>query len=100
VKVAAYPFQKFGMLDGVVKQVSADAKEKPEAAGPAVKSMQEAAYRALINLGSNHLESPGRQLRLVPGMLVNAEIHIGTRTVLEYLLSPVQKVVHEAARER
>jgi len=25
-------------------------------------------------------------------MLVNAEIHLGTRSVLEYLLSPVQKV--------
>ena len=39
-------------------------------------------------------------LRLVPGMLVNAEIHLGTRSVLEYLLSPVQKVAHEAGRER
>lgn len=100
VKLVAYPFQKFGMLDGVVKQVGADAKEKPEPSGPAMKTVQEAAYRALINLGSNHLESQGRQLRLVPGMLVNAEIHIGTRTVLEYLLSPVQKVAHEAGRER
>ena len=96
VKLAAYPFQKFGMLDGVVKHVGADTKEKPEP----LKTMQEAAYRALINLGSSHLESHGRQLRLVPGMLVNAEIHIGTRTVLEYLLSPVQKVAHEAGRER
>ncbi len=32
----------------------------------------------------------------VPGMQVNAEIHLGTRSVLEYLLSPVQKVAHEA----
>jgi hemolysin D len=39
-------------------------------------------------------------LRLVPGMLVNAVIHLGTRSVLEYLLSSVQKVVHEAGRER
>jgi HlyD family secretion protein len=88
------------MLDGVVKRVGADAKERPESAGPAMETMQEAAYRALIDLGSNHLESQGRQLRLVPGMLVSAEIHIGTRTVLEYLLSPVQKVAHEAGRER
>jgi HlyD family secretion protein len=98
VKLVAYPFQKFGMLDGVVKQVGADAKERPESASS--KTLQEAAYRALINLGSSHLESQGRQLRLVPGMQVNAEIHIGTRTVLEYLLSPVQKVAHEAGRER
>jgi hemolysin D len=33
-------------------------------------------------------------------MRVNAEIHLGARTVLEYLLSPVQKVVREAGRER
>ena len=60
----------------------------------------QAAYRALITLGSGHLESQGRQLRLVPGMQVNAEVHLGTRSVLEYLLSPVQKVAHEAGRER
>jgi HlyD family secretion protein len=100
VKLAAYPFQKYGMLDGVVKQVSADAHEKPESGSPASRTAQEAAYRALINLSSGHLESQGRQLRLVPGMQVNAEIHLGTRSVLEYLLSPVQKVVHEAGRER
>lgn len=33
-------------------------------------------------------------------MQVNAEIHLGTRTVLEYLLSPVQKVAHKAVVER
>ena len=92
MKLAAYPFQKYGMLDGVVKQVSADAQERSESANPAMKSVQEAAYRALINLNSGHLESQGRKLRLVPGMLVNAEIHLGTRSVLEYFLSPVQKV--------
>jgi hypothetical protein len=28
-------------------------------------------------------------------MQVNAEIHLGTLNVLEYLLSPVKKVTHE-----
>jgi HlyD family secretion protein len=37
---------------------------------------------------------------LVPGMQINAEIHLGTRSVFEYLLSPVQKVAQEAGRER
>ena len=100
VKLAAYPFQKYGMLDGVVKQISADSQEKTDANNPAVKPMQEAAYRALISLNSGYLESQGQRLRLVPGMLVNAEIHLGTRSVIEYLLSPVQKVAHEAGRER
>jgi hemolysin D len=33
-------------------------------------------------------------------MQVSAEIHLGARTVLEYLLSPVQKAFQEAGRER
>jgi len=33
-------------------------------------------------------------------MQFKAEIHLGTRTILEYLLSPAQKVEHEAGRER
>ena len=61
---------------------------------------REAAYRALIEVGASVLESDGQRLRLVPGMLVNAEIHLGTRSVIEYLLSPVQRVAHEAGRER
>ena len=80
--------------------MSGDAQEKLEPGNPAIKSIQQAAYRAIITLGSGHLESQGRQLRLVPGMVVNAEIHLDTRSVLEYLLSPVQKVTHEAGRER
>jgi len=100
VKLAAFPFQKYGMLDGVVQQISADAQEKSNGPGSGARPPQEAAYRALISLSSNYLESQGRSLPLVPGMLVNAEIHLGTRSVLEYLLSPVQKVAHEAGRER
>lgn len=42
----------------------------------------------------------GRRLPVAAGMQVSAEIHLGRRTVLEYLLSPVQKAWHEAARER
>ena len=42
----------------------------------------------------------GERLALSPGMLVAAEIHQGQRSVMEYLLSPVQKTGQEAARER
>lgn len=54
----------------------------------------------LINLGNEHVEIQGRKLHRIPSMQINAEIHLGTRTVLEYLLSPVQKIAHEAGRER
>jgi len=106
IKLAAFQFQKYGMLDGTVAQVSADATEAPNpntrsgglagrdrAAGPL-------AFRTLIDLRHQELESDGHRYPLAPGMQVMAEIHLGTRTVLEYLLSPVQKAFHEAARER
>jgi HlyD family secretion protein len=98
VKLAAYPFQKYGMLDGAVRQISADAQERSDANGG--QNLRDAAYRTLISLERDYLENQGRRLRLVPGMLVNAEIHLGTRSVFEYLLSPVQKIAHEAGRER
>jgi len=42
----------------------------------------------------------GELLSMAPGMVVQAEIHQGQRTVLEYLLSPVLKVRQESGRER
>ena len=42
----------------------------------------------------------GNIYKLVPGMQVTAEVNQGKRTVLEYLLSPLQKTVRESGRER
>lgn len=100
VKIAAYPFQKYGMLDATVRQISADAQDKTGAAESVPKQQPDLAYRALVALETDYLAVDGRRLRLVPGMAATAEVHIGRRTVLEYLLSPVQKVAAEAGRER
>jgi hemolysin D len=99
VKIAAYPFQKYGMLDGEVALVSADAADPKQA--PQGQPFQ-LTYRALLRLSTPHLRvaATGEQLALTSGMVVTAEIHQGRRTVLEYLLSPVKKVAQEAARER
>ena len=35
-----------------------------------------------------------------PGMQVKAQIKLDERTVLDYILSPVQRAFHEAGRER
>lgn len=99
IKVAAYPFQKYGMIEGAVRQIGADAQEKTESSG-ITKSSPEPVYRTLISLESGHLEGRDKRHALVPGMLITAEIHLGTRSVWEYLLSPLQRVGHEAGRER
>jgi hemolysin D len=109
VKLAAYPFQKYGMLHGQVVRVSPDASETDTRATErlAVRSSSDPApgapvrgYRALIQLDSQTLKRGDLQLRLIAGMQVIAEIKEGRRSVLEYLLSPVQKTVQESGRER
>lgn len=57
-------------------------------------------YKALIGLERIALEMDGRYFDLSAGMQTNAEIWLGYRTVMEYLLSPVRKAWHEAGRER
>jgi hypothetical protein len=107
--VRQYPFQQYGMLDGAVRHVSADASDKSgdnsnlSQANEADKPSQGQAplsYRTLVALNSRELESRGQRFKLTPGMQVSAEINLGTRTVLQYLLSPIQKNLHEAWRER
>lgn len=100
VKLQAYPFQKHGMLQGVVELISADSSANdPQRAAASGQSPQ--SYKALIKLASQELKaSNGKLLKLSPGMAVQVEIHQGRRTVLEYLISPVQKVAQEAGRER
>ena len=96
LKLAAFTFQKYGMIEGEVGHVSADSAEQGQQKSPA----EPLAYKALVNLKTQILEADGEKYALAPGMQVSAEIHLGTRSVLEYLLSPVQKAFHESARER
>ena len=106
LKLAAFAFQQYGMAEGVVTQVSADASDPGAGAtgttapSPAGGSMQTLAYKTLVKLKSQAFAIDGQRLRFAPGMQVSAEIHLGTRSVLEYLFSPVTKAFHDAARER
>ena len=105
LKLVTFQFQKYGMLEGRVAHVNADATEAPS---PNTRSdalsrdrpTGPLAFRALLDLNRQELLADGQRYPLQPGMQVAGEIHLGTRTVMEYLLSPVQKAFHEAARER
>jgi hemolysin D len=109
VKLAAFPFQKYGLLTGKVMRVSADATEASAgtdrnsagASSATNPASTLATYKARIALDQQYLQSPtGQRLPAGAGMQVAAEIHQGRRTVLEYLLSPVAKAVQEAGREK
>jgi len=106
LKLAAFQFQKYGLLDGKVLHVNADATEAPsantrsDALTGRDRPMGPLAFRTLVELASQELLADGQRHALQPGMQVAGEIHLGTRTILEYLLSPIQKAFHEAGRER
>jgi hemolysin D len=100
LKLAAYQFQKYGMLDGKVEQVAADATDKSDGNTDVPKQQAPLAYRTSVVLDKQRLVANGVPYRLAPGMQVAAEVNLGSRTVLEYLLSPVQKTMQEAGRER
>ncbi|HEU5135389.1 MAG TPA: HlyD family type I secretion periplasmic adaptor subunit [Steroidobacteraceae bacterium] len=104
VKLSTYPFQKYGMLDGTVVRISADASEPQaqrgdteddEAPPPAISP-----FKAIVRLNRQSLRFADTEWPISPGMQVVAELKEGERTVMEYLLSPVKKIVGEAGRER
>lgn len=107
VKLSAFSFQKYGMLDGTVEQVSADASENQGQSGTIdattsapPKELSRLRYKTLVALSTQQLTADNKAHKLTPGMQVSAEIKLGTRSVLEYLFSPVTKAFHEAGRER
>ena len=104
VKLAAFPFQKYGMVEGVVEHVGADALDAnaPEAGTNTAerKGAKPLTYKALVALKAMSLGADTERLDLGAGMQATAEIALGRRSVMEYLLSPVQKAWHEAGRER
>lgn len=101
LKFAAYTFQKYGMGQGTVEHVSADAQSEEEARDKGLGAGQSPLrYKALVTLDTSALETDGVKYPLSVGMQTTAEILLGDRTVAEYLFSPVKKAWHEAGRER
>jgi len=99
LKLAAYPFQKYGMLEGTVRTIAPDVSntttQDPKSTVPA-----DLGFKAVVALDTQQLRSRGQPFVLNPGMQVVAEIRQGERTVMEYLLSPVQRLAQESGRER
>ncbi len=98
VKLNAYPFQKHGTLDGVIRNISENTLQRE---GSTLSGNQEESpsyYRARITL-SGKLSQVKKDFRLIPGMEGIAEIKADRRRVIEYWLYPLLKALDEAARE-
>ena len=91
VKIQTYDFLRYGSLNGVVKNVAADAS---------TDFRGEPYFRVEIETDRNYLGKDVGALPITPGMQAEINIKTGKRSVFNYLLSPVLKTWHAAFRER
>jgi len=96
IKLDAYPFQKYGTMNGRLRTLSHDTMTRQQP--PTIENPNQTYYRARVAI-SGQLRRPPKNFRLIPGMVAQVEIKIGTRRVIEYLIHPLIKMFDEAARE-
>ncbi|MCT8002263.1 HlyD family type I secretion periplasmic adaptor subunit [Sphingomonas sanguinis] len=93
VKITAYDYAIFGGLEGKVSSISPDTIR--DEVNPDVYY-----YRVFVRTTADSLvNKAGRRFPIVPGMIATADIHTGSKTVLQYLLKPLNRA-REAMRER
>jgi HlyD family secretion protein len=96
IKLNAYPFQKYGTLDGEVRNISEDTVQRQKQS--AEQDGSTTYYRARITT-SGMLRGVPAGFRLIPGMEGQAEIKAGRRRIIEYMIYPLIKSLDETARE-
>jgi membrane fusion protein, adhesin transport system len=102
VKLTAYDFNKYGGLNGVLEHLSPDTlrdESKAKRPGASPVELEEGYYRILVRIEDSGREKNGMNLTPMPGMTTIVELPTGEKTVLEYLIRPLQSVT-QALRER
>jgi membrane fusion protein len=90
VRFAAYPYQKFGQLQGVVAQVSRAAlapAELPPQLG--VPPTTEPLYRITVHLAAAEVHAYGRPQPLTAGMQLEADVLQDRRRLIEWVFEPL-----------
>ncbi len=93
VKVTAYDSSIYGNLTGQVEVVSPDTLQDEV-------RRDQFYYRVYVRTNSAELQNKsGQRFPILPGMVANVEIKTGQKSVMDYLIKPLNKV-NEALRER
>jgi len=91
VKLEAFPFTRYGVVDGRLTFLSRDAIQDENLG---------LVFPARVELSQFSINVGGRATPLSAGLPATAEIRTGRRRIIEFLLSPLQRRVEEAGRER
>jgi len=87
LRYEAFPHERFGQYKGVVTEISRNVWTPGEKIGPLV--VKEPVYRVDVKMERQSVAALGTEIALRPGMLVNADILLERRTLLEWLFEPV-----------
>ena len=94
VKLEAYPFQRFGTLNGVLDVVSADSlpakQDDPQS---------QRVYPLQVRITDNLTALAARGIHVRPGLVATAEIKTGKRSIAAYVLDPILRTTDESMRE-
>ena len=93
VKFTAYDFAVYGGLEGVVEHIGADTVTDDEG---------ESFYPIKVRTEKSSLghDRDGELLEIIPGMVAEVDVLTGRKTVLQYLLRPINRAKQRALRER
>jgi len=90
LKIEAFPFTRYGAVQGRLEQISSDAIQDEK---------RGLIYTARVTLDRATIQRDGATVALTPGMAVTADIRTGSRSLASYLLSPIDEIRRTAARE-
>jgi hemolysin D len=105
IKFDTFAYAQYGLAYGTVRTVSPNSfngleeARNPTSNVPVPETANEPFYRARIAIDQVALHDVPDGFHLIPGMPVTADVKVGKRTVLGYLIGMVVPVAHEALRE-
>ncbi|WP_371378383.1 HlyD family secretion protein [Thalassotalea aquiviva] len=86
LRYQAFPYQRFGLYEGEITNLSKAILLPADLNLPI--SLQEPVYKAVVSLSSQHISAYGAQVPLQPGMLLEADIFLEQRNLLQWLFDP------------
>jgi len=92
IKVTAFDYARYGVLRGTLKRLSATTFYDDKT--------NKVYYKGIISLDKSHLSRGKQRYDLIPGMLVEADIVTGKKSIMEYLLKPIYSSLSNAMTER
>jgi hemolysin D len=94
LKIDAFNYMEHGMAEGTVRWISDNAFTVDDDGKPV-----DAYYKSRCSVDVMHFINVPTKFRLIPGMTLQANVNVGSRSVAMYLLSGIIRGFSEAMRE-